>query len=147
MSTDRKTMLLRRGRFYYDFEKREAPFVPRDVSSDVGSRTLTQPASTEPLRHDVEGTEGVNIELDEGGADRSVKALPAAGTVDNSGERSAPDVDLNLNRLTGDRSGPTPDVPRLTEKRTDSLDDGLDGRLTPQPHRGIDDLRPDAASG
>jgi hypothetical protein len=66
--------------------------------------------------------------------------------VDNSGERSAPDVDLNLNRLAGDRSGPTPDVPRLTEKRTDSLDDGLD-RLTPQPHRGIDDLRPDAASG
>jgi hypothetical protein len=44
-----------------------------------------------------------------GGADRSEKALPAAGTVDNSGERSAPNVDLNPNQLPGDRSEPTPD--------------------------------------
>ena len=34
---------------------------------------------------------------------------------------------------------------RLTEKRTDSLDDVLDGRLTPQANRGIDDIRPDTA--
>jgi hypothetical protein len=46
----------------------------------------------------------------QGGADRSMKALPAAGTVDNSGERSAPSVGLNPNQLPGDRSGPTPGV-------------------------------------
>src|ERR1700749_4251761 len=44
-----------------------------------------------------------------GGADRSEKALPAAGTVDSSSERSAPDADLNLNQFPGDRSGPAPD--------------------------------------
>ena len=45
----------------------------------------------------------------EGGADRSGKALPAAGTVGDSSEQSAPDVGINLDQLPGDRSGLTPD--------------------------------------
>ena len=43
-----------------------------------------------------------------GGADRSEKALPAAGTVDNSGKRSD-NGDLNHNRYPVIEAGQTPD--------------------------------------
>ena len=96
------------GKFYYDFEKSETPLVPRDVSPGPEGRTLTQPATTEPLSGEIgEGQGSVNIDLNRSGAgdDRGLLFSPRITGAERETEAYTPEQTRaygNVGRITNE---------------------------------------------